>query len=138
MIKLHDIKLFAYLWKMHGCIFLINWEIVSLKALTITFFLNCNGKKIIVSSNTAKILVVSRKSYHHIETFFWVSKRFERQLRVYSSRCEVDLHYGITYLQNFEKKIRQTFEPKRNCSSMVSVGNTPQKVRKRSLMITFI
>ena len=67
---LHDIKLFAYLWKMHGCIFLINWEIVSLKALTITFFLNCNGKKIIVSSNTAKILVVSRKSYHHIETFF--------------------------------------------------------------------
>ena len=40
---------------MHGCIFLINYEIVSLKALTIIYiFFNCNGKKIIVSKKIAK------------------------------------------------------------------------------------
>ena len=33
-------------------------------------YLNCNGKKIIVSSKIAKILVASRKSHYHIETFF--------------------------------------------------------------------
>ena len=53
---------------------------------------------------------------------------------MYSSRCEVDLHYRTTYLRNFEKKIRQTF--KGNCSSTVSVRNALQRSRKRSLQFS--
>ena len=33
-------------------------------------YINCNGKKRIVSSKIAKTLVVSRKKYYHIEIFF--------------------------------------------------------------------
>ena len=38
-----------------------------------------NRKKRKKSSKTAKILTFSRKSHYHIETFFWVGKRFRRR-----------------------------------------------------------
>ena len=53
---------------------------------------------------------------------------------MYSSRCEVDLHYKTTQLRNFEKRIRQTL--KGNCSSTVSVRNALQRSRKRSLQFS--
>ena len=118
MIKFHEIEHLLIRGKRIDAFFKLTRKLFS-------FLFYCNGKKKLV-----KILVVSRKSHYHIKTFLRVSKRFERLKRVYSSRREVDLHYRITYLRNFEKKIRETFKPKRNCSSTVSVANALQKEQK--------